>query len=104
MNMLYKFHTKNAADCLMLKDLTARIFEIINRPLEDRGIFLVEQLPELITKLETAIEEDANLRKEANLDDKEKPKLPDRLGQRAFPFLTLLKSALKNEDPVIWGD
>lgn len=88
----------------MLKDLTTRIFEIINRPLDDRGIFLVEQLPDLITKLEAAIELDAALRKQSESEEKEKPKLPDRLGQRAFPFLTLLKSALKNEDPVIWGD
>ena len=87
----------------MLKDLTLRLFTIINRPLEDKGIFLVEQLPALIEKLEKAIEEDLEIRKKASTEEA-LAKLPDRLGQRAQPFLNLLKSSLKHEDPVIWGD
>lgn len=101
--MLYRFHSKNSADCLMLKDLTVRLFAIINRPLEDKGIFLVEQLPDLIKSLEKAIDEDSELRKKAS-GDEALAKLPDRLGQRAQPFLNLLKSSLKHEDPVVWGD
>lgn len=101
--MLYRFHSKNSADCLMLKDLTQRLFTILNRPLDDKGIFLVEQLPELIQRLEKAIEEDSELRKKAQ-NDEALAKLPDRLGQRAQPFLSLLKSSLKHEDPVVWGD
>ena len=101
--MLYRFHSKNSADCLMLKDLTQRLFTIINRPLEDKGIFLVEQLPTLIERLEKAIEEDLEIRKKASTEEA-LAKLPDRLGQRAQPFLNLLKSSLKHEDPVIWGD
>jgi hypothetical protein len=100
--MLYKFHTKNAADCLMLKDLAQRIFDVIEKPLEDRGILLVEQLPSLISKLEKAIENDAILRK-TTADEENNPKLQDRLGQRAHPFLKLLQDAHKNQDPVIWG-
>ena len=100
--MLYQFHSKNSADCLMLKDLTQRLFLIINRPLEDKGIFLVEQLPDLIQKLEKAIEEDSELRKKASSNEA-LAKLPDRLGQRAQPFLNLLKSALAHEDPIVWG-
>jgi hypothetical protein len=87
----------------MLKDLTLRIFVIINRPLEDKGIFLVEQLPELINNLEKAIEADSELRKKAS-NEESLAKLPDRLGQRAQPFLNLLKSSLAHEDPVVWGD
>jgi len=87
----------------MLKDLALRIFEVLERPLEDRGILLVEQLPDLIAKLEKAIEADAILRKTI-AEDENSPKLPDRLGQRAHPFLKLMQTSLKNQDPVVWGD
>lgn len=83
----------------MLEDLTKRIFQVIDRELTKEGILLVEQLPGLINKLEVAIELDAQERTHPNQDG---PML-DRLGQRAFPFLELLKSSLKREDPVIWG-
>lgn len=87
----------------MLKDLAQRIFDVLGKPLEDRGILLVEQLPELISKLEKAIESDVILRK-TTTEDENNPKLLDRLGQRAYPFLQLLQSAQKHQDPVIWGD
>lgn len=87
----------------MLKDLAQRIFDVLEKPLENRGILLVEQLPELISKLEKAIEHDAILRK-TTTEDENNPKLPDRLGQRAHPFLKLLQSAQQHQDPVLWGD
>ena len=107
--MLYKFQCKKSADVLMLEDLTSRIFEILDRPLEARGVFLTEQLPVAIEKLEAAIAEDEKLRKEM-LEEKSEtkedapPKVKnDRLGQRAFPFIQLLKAALANQEMVIWG-
>lgn len=93
----------------MLEDLTSRIFEVIDRPLEAKGVFLVEQLPVAIQRLEAAIAEDEKLRKEMleeKSDNKEDspPKVKhDRLGQRAFPFIQLLKAALANQEMVIWG-
>ena len=107
--MLYKFQCKKSADVLMLEDLTSRIFEVIDRPLEAKGIFLVEQLPVAIQRLEAAIAEDEKLRKEMleeKSDNKEDspPKVKhDRLGQRAFPFIQLLKAALANQEMVVWG-
>mgnify|MGYP002143153555 CR=1 FL=1 len=107
--MLYKFQCKKSADVLMLEDLTSRIFEVIDRPLEAKGVFLVEQLPVAIQRLEAAIAEDEKLRKEMleeKSDNKEgsPPKVKhDRLGQRAFPFIQLLKAGLANQEMVIWG-
>jgi len=107
--MLYKFQCKKSADVLMLEDLTSRIFEVIDRPLEARGVFLVEQLPVAIQRLEAAIAEDEKLRKEMleeksdNKDDSPPKIKHDRLGQRAFPFIQLLKAALANQEMVIWG-
>jgi hypothetical protein len=105
--MLYKFHCKKSADVFMLGDLTQKIFDIIGRPLEDKGVFLLEQIPTAIAKLEEAIAQDLELRK-ASVDDNEMssekaPAKSDRLGQRAFPFVKLLKEALANNEMVIWG-
>jgi hypothetical protein len=104
--MIYQFRSKAGPDVIMLADLTKRIFDILGRPLEPRGILTVEQLPELITALETAILKDLEERSKAKNDDEdqaEKPKLADRLGQRAYPFLELMKQAKAKNEPVMWG-
>lgn len=84
----------------MLEDLTKRIFLILGKDLESKGILTVEQLPLLIKSLEAAIETDAIARKSMPSDQLDKV---DRLGQRAHPFLDLLKSANKHQDPIVWG-
>jgi len=106
--MLYKFQCKNSVDVMMLSDLTQLIFNAIERPLENKGVFLVEQLEPAIKKLEAAIARDLELRKaltsEDLKNDSENNSLKaDRLGQRAFPFIQLLKAALAHEEMVIWG-
>jgi hypothetical protein len=104
--MIYQFRSKAGPDVIMLADLTQRIFDILGRPLEPRGILTEEQLPALITALETAILKDLEERaKVKNEQDgtAEKPKLADRLGQRAYPFLELMKQARAKNEPVMWG-
>jgi len=104
--MIYQFRSKAGPDVIMLADLTQRIFEILDRPLEPRGILTVEQLPSLIISLETAILKDLEERSKSNATDQEnseKPKLTDRLGQRAYPFLELMKQAKAKDEPVMWG-
>ncbi len=104
--MIYQFRSKAGPDVIMLADLTQRIFDILGRPLEPRGILTIEQLPALITKLETAILKDLEERAKVNDESEktaEKPKLADRLGQRAYPFLELMKQARAKEEPVLWG-
>jgi hypothetical protein len=66
----------------------------------------VEQLPSLIISLETAILKDLEERAKNHVADQansEKPKLADRLGQRAYPFLELMKQAKAKDEPVMWG-
>ena len=104
--MIYQFRSKAGPDVIMLADLTQRIFEILSRPLEPRGILTVEQLPSLIIALETAILKDLEDRAKNNMTDQEnieRPKLADRLGQRAYPFLELMKQAKAKDEPVMWG-
>jgi len=104
--MIYQFRSKAGPDVIMLADLTKRIFDILGRPLDPRGILTVEQLPNLLTALETAILKDLEERAKVNEDSEngaEKPKLADRLGQRAYPFLELMKQARSKDEPVMWG-
>jgi hypothetical protein len=102
--MIYQFRSKAGPDVIMLADLTKRIFDIFARPLEPRGILTVEQLPRLITTLETAILKDLEERSKSQREDGgENLKLADRLGQRAYPFLELMKQANAEDEPVMWG-
>ena len=94
----------------MLEDLTSKIFAIIDRPLEPRGVFLLEQLPIAIAKLEAAVAEDIEFKKNASENSPSESSEEsghninhDRLGQRAYPFISLLKEALLNEEMVTWG-
>jgi Domain of unknown function (DUF1840) len=102
--MIYQFRSKAGPDVIMLADLTQRIFDILGRPLEPRGVLTVEKLPALITTLETAILKDLEERSKSQGEERaEKTKLADRLGQRAYPFLELMKQAKAQDEPVIWG-
>ena len=104
--MIYQFRSKAGPDVIMLADLTQRIFDILGRPIEPRGILTAEQLPVYITALETAILKDLEERSQAkdeNGEPKDKPKLADRLGQRAYPFLELMKQSKAKDEPVMWG-
>jgi hypothetical protein len=106
MEMIYQFRSKAGPDVIMLADLTQRIFNILDRPLEPRGILTMEQLPPLITALETAILRDLEERSKSNITEQgntEKRRLTDRLGQRAYPFLELMKQAKAKDEPVMWG-
>jgi len=102
--MIYQFRSKAGPDVIMLADLTQRIFDILGRPLEPRGVLTIEKLPALITTLETAILKDLEERSKSQGEEgAEKTKLADRLGQRAYPFLELMKQAKAQDEPVIWG-
>ncbi|MEI6181806.1 MAG: DUF1840 domain-containing protein [Polynucleobacter sp.] len=102
--MIYQFRSKAGPDVIMLADLSKRIFDIFSRPLEPRGILTVEQLPTLITTLETAILKDLEERSKSQTDEgAEKLRLADRLGQRAYPFLELMKQANGKHEPIMWG-
>jgi len=102
--MIYQFRSKAGPDVIMLADLTQRIFDALGRPLEPRGILTVEKLPTLIASLETAVLRDLEERSKSHGNksgDNQKP--TDRLGQRAYPFLELMKQAKNKGEPVLWG-
>jgi hypothetical protein len=67
-------------------------------------------LPIAISKLEAAVTEDIERKKNSSenslseISEKSEHDINhDRLGQRAHPFINLLKEALLNEEMVSWG-
>lgn len=101
--MIYQFQTKNAAPVIMLDDLTHRIFNVIERPFENKGIFLLEQIPTYITRLEAFIKAEQSPESETSDSEEEIPSVTeDPLGQRAYPLLMLLRQAQTDGEPVIW--
>jgi hypothetical protein len=103
--MIYQFRSKAGPDVIMLSDLSQRIFDILEHPLEKRGILVAERLPEFIARLESAIAADAASKSSvpATPAESDQEKRIDRLGQRAFPFLELMRQACAANEPVVWG-
>jgi hypothetical protein len=101
--MIHQFQTKNAAPVIMLDDLTHRIFNAIGRPFENQGIFLPEQIPAYIERLQAAIDAEQNNVVSSCATDDDQSVNPDTLGRRAYPFFELLRQALKDQEPVVWG-
>lgn len=104
--MPFHFQSKGSPDVMMLPDLTETIFKIIGKAFEKRGIFLVDQLPGTIEKLEAAIENDKKIKNQLQQSsiDTEIGFLDERvqLSQSAFPFLELLKNARDNQKEITW--
>jgi hypothetical protein len=102
--MIYQFQTKNAAPVIMLDDLTHRIFNAIERPFETKGIFLPEQIPIYIARLEAVIDTEGSAASEiSDFEEEAQSDAKDPLRQRGYPLLMLLRQALQDQEPVIWG-
>jgi hypothetical protein len=110
--MLVTFKSAASADVIMFGDAAQAMIEILGKdPSEAKGIVTVEQLPDAIARLKTAIDEDKMRQTLPNPDqeeaDAEEGKVgmaePVNLAQRAWPLLDLLEDALKERVPVVWG-
>ncbi|ENO84941.1 DUF1840 domain-containing protein [Thauera linaloolentis] len=114
--MLYTFKSSSSADVLMLGDAAKNLIAIMGKdPTGTQGIVTVEQLPDAITRLRTAIDEDRARQAELERQRSEKDDIADReagrtgmaapvgLAQRAWPLLDMLETAHKDAVPVVWG-
>ncbi len=94
----------------MLSDLSERIFTILGKPLEQRGILTAAELPNLIWLLESAIIQDQQQRQSQTQPQTQSQGAHsssamakgDPLGRRAFPFLELMKQAAAAQEPLVW--
>lgn len=110
--MLITFKSEGAGDVMMFGDVAHKLMEIMGKEPADKGIIVVEQLPEAIARLKQAIEEDRAARRgqpsaeeDEESDDEEARKKHDSVGvaRRALPLLELLEHARREKEPVVWG-
>lgn len=96
----------------MFAETTRRILEIIGRTDTPRGVITAEQVPEALSRLVAAVEEEKAHAKEAaaaaEQDERRGTEGPARetpitLGQRAFPLIEMLRAAQKRQVDVTWG-
>jgi hypothetical protein len=106
--MLYKFKSKAAGDVIMTAPVGDRIMRLIGREPAAKGIFLPEQMPELMARLMTAIEAEEARRRELEREaEAEGRTLPVGEGislrQRAWPLIEMMRRAQAAEKDIVWG-
>jgi hypothetical protein len=107
--MLITFKCRAAPDVVMLENLAQYLVGIVGKRLGERGVIMHDELPEAITKLESAISSDKQERAEHDghfhegEDGHEHHEIPIGLAQRAFPFLDMLREAQKENADIMWG-
>jgi len=107
--MLITFKSGAAADVIMFGDAAKHLLRVLGKdPNDETGIVTVEQLPDAIAALKSAIDEDKHHHDDVNVNETEEdaPRgmgAPVRFSQRAWPLLDMLEYSLKEHKPVTWG-
>ncbi|HEX7907420.1 MAG TPA: DUF1840 domain-containing protein [Paraburkholderia sp.] len=104
--MLITFQSPASPDVVMLRDLAQYLLGLIGKRLDDRGVIMHDELPGAIGRLEAAISDDAAA--EATLEPLHRSAgnqrdSRNRLSQRAWPFLDMMREARKTDADIIWG-
>ncbi len=109
--MLFTFRSDAASDVIMFGDTAKKLISILGKdPDDSKGIVTVEQLPDAIRRLRTAIEED-KVRSQRTPEQEEADAeagrtglaAPVSLAQRAWPLLDMMEHSQRERVPVIWG-
>ena len=105
--MLITFKSHAAQDLIMMKDLAVTLLGIIGKHLGERGVITVEELPHAIHRLEAAVADarahPASPAVEAEGANEDEEEEPLHLGQRAYPFLDMLRASQREGANVMWG-
>ncbi|MDE1178870.1 DUF1840 domain-containing protein [Paraburkholderia sp.] len=107
--MLITFKSRATPDVVMLENLAQYLVGIVGKRLGERGVITVDEMPDAIHKLESAIATDKQERNEheghfhEHEEGHEHHEQPIGLAQRAFPFLDMLRAAHKENSDIMWG-
>ena len=114
--MLFKFKSQVTSDLIMLEADARRLLRIMLGHDPEKGIILARDLPAVIAKLESAVDQDeaarlqrsqdaqnASATADASADAMGEVLEPVRLAQRASPMLKLLRHCLRDPSDVVWG-
>lgn len=107
--MLITFKSRATQDLTMMNDLATVLLGIVGKQVGERGVITPAEMPAAIHKLERAVREDrehqgaAAAEAAAGHEDDDPVEEPLHLGQRAFPFLDMLRESLRADANVMWG-
>jgi hypothetical protein len=104
--MLITFQSTASPDVVMLRDLAQYLLGLIGKRLEDRGVIVHDELPVAIGRLEAAISEDAAAAATVeclHCSSGNRRESRNRLSQRAWPFLDMMRAARDSDADIIWG-
>ena len=104
--MLYKFKSKASGDLIMTQPVGDRVLGLIGKAVTPQGIIEVDQMPAAMSALEAAV--DAERPPAADEDDDATVKkgfAADHvsLRQRVWPMVEMMKLALAEKQPIVWG-
>jgi len=108
---LVVFRSKAAGEIYMFAETARRIFDILGKDDTPRGVITAEQVPDALTRLTAAVEDEKEALRAAQQERDEAERRGDEaigaravtLGQRAFPLIEMLRAAQKKKADVTWG-
>lgn len=110
--MLITFKSHAAQDLIMMNDLAVTLLGIIGKHVGERGVITKEELPRAIHRLEAAVMQAKQSPGQSQLPEDQRGKSNDyddddeeplHLGQRAYPFLDMLRASQREGCDVLWG-
>lgn len=99
------FRSEVGPDIMMFDAVAQRMMELMGKEKAERGVVIIEQLPDAIARLKAAAALD-RAQAPAQPDDAEDADAIDApvgLAQRAVPLIELLELSLARGKPVTWG-
>lgn len=111
--MIYEFKCRAAGTVVMTQKVAEQVLGIIGKEPGPQGIILPAQMPAAIRALEAAVEREREEERQAKehpkpasedeeRDDEERRPVVT-LGQRAWPFVEMLKEAVAADREITWG-
>ena len=99
--MMYKFKSKATGDLIMTQPVGERVLALIGKPATPQGIIDVDQLPAAMSALEAAVAAESPRPDDG---DEARPKADAvSLRQRVWPMVEMMKRALAEKQPIVWG-
>jgi hypothetical protein len=100
--MMYKFKSKATGDLIMTQPVGDRVLSLIGKPAAPQGIIDVDQLAAAMSALEAAVA--AESPRPADDGDDASPKADAvSLRQRVWPMVEMMRRALAEKQPIVWG-
>ncbi len=110
---MYTFKSKATADVLMFKATGDELLRLMGHAPNAQGIVQASELTAALAALEQAIASDESRQQTPNTQADTKPEPADETGevpeptvslrQRAWPLIEMMKRALAEGAPIVWG-